>query len=103
MGYARRLDVTRFAYLGVGATLDLSRDGIRFVAHEGIPERSRLELELVLDGRPARVDEARVLRVSALRDGTYEIAAHFERVAHGSQRTISSYVEERRSENRSAA
>ena len=103
VGYARRLDVTRFAVLGVGSTLDVSVDGIKLVVHEPIPERSRLELELVLDGRDARIAEARVLRVSSRPDGAYEVAARFEKADHGSRSAIASYVNDRTAQGRKAA
>jgi hypothetical protein len=95
MGYARRLDVARFAILGVGTTIDISTGGIRFTAHEMLFERARVELELVLDGRPARIEEARVLRVASRRDGTFEVAARFEEAGHASRSTIAAFVEER--------
>jgi hypothetical protein len=103
VGYARRLDVNRFAILGVGSTLDVSSGGIRFVAHEAIPERSRLELEIVLDGRPASIEEARVLRVTPRRDGSYEIAARIELASHASRAVIAGYVGERRAAKPEAA
>ena len=103
VGYARRLDVARFAVLGIGTTLDISTGGIKVLVHETLPERSRLEIELVLDGRPARIDEARVLRVAARRDGTYEVAARFERASDEARRTIAIYVGERVDARRSAA
>lgn len=103
MGYARRLDAARFAVLGVGATLDVSTGGLKLIVHEAIPERSRLELELVLDGRPARIEEARVLRVTARRDETYEIATRFERVSHDTRATIAAYVMARSAARRAAA
>lgn len=103
MGYARRLDVTRFAILGVGTTIDISSSGIRFVAHETLFQRARLEIDLVLDGRPARITEARVLRVAQRRDGTFEVAARFEEASHSARSTIAAFVEERFMERRPAA
>jgi hypothetical protein len=103
VGYARRLDVRRFAVLGVGSTIDVSVDGIKLLVHESIPEHSRLELELVLDGHDARIEEARVLRVTARPDGAYEVAARFEKTTHGSRAAIATYVQARAAQKRHAA
>jgi hypothetical protein len=102
-GYARRLDVNRFAVLGIGTTLDVSVDGIRLLAHEAIPERSRLEIDVVLDGRQARIEEARVLRCTSRTDGTYEVAARFERIPHASRVAIAAYVAENAARSARAA
>src|SRR5688572_8688912 len=103
VGYARRLDVTRFAVLGIGSTLDVSAEGIKLRVHEAIPERSRVELELVLGGRAARIDEARVLRVASRLDGSYEVALQFERASHASRAAIASYVQEIKARSARAA
>lgn len=103
VGYARRLDVTRFAVLGVGSTLDISTGGIRLLVHEAIPEHSRLELELVLDGAAVSIREARVLRITPREDGAYELAARFEQATHPARATIASYVDQRLPEKRRAA
>jgi hypothetical protein len=94
VGYARRLDVRRFALLGVGTTIDVSEAGIRLIVHEAVLDRSRLELQLVLGGRPARIDEARVVRVKALPGGLYEVGARFEQVSRKTRATIAEYVED---------
>ena len=106
MGYARRLGPSaekRFSLLGIAATVDVSADGIRFLAHDIIPERSWLELEVVLDGWAARVEQARVVRVASRRDGTFDVAAHFEQCSETARGTIMGYVAERLVERRSAA
>lgn len=92
LGYARRLDHACFAVLGVGSALDLSRAGLRFVAYEAIPEGSRLDLELVLDGRPARVSGCRVVRVASRTAGSYEVAVEFEALAPLARITIERFV-----------
>jgi len=94
VGYARRLDVKRFALLGVGTTIDVSETGIRLIVHEAVLDRSRLELQLVLGGRPARIEEARVVRVKALQNGLYEIGARFDQASRKARATIAEYVED---------
>jgi hypothetical protein len=95
LGYARKLDHQRFAILGIGSSLDVSASGVRFVAHEAIPIDSRVELELVLDGRAAHVDDARVVRVAALRGGSYEVAVTFEKITPLAREVIRAHVDER--------
>jgi hypothetical protein len=95
LGYARRLDRVRFAVLGIGSTIDLSTLGLRFLAYELIPEESRLELSLVLDGRPARVADARVVRVSSRADGSHEVAVEFAEIEPIAAAAIDAYVRDR--------
>jgi hypothetical protein len=102
LGYARRIDSQRFSFLGIGSTVDISAGGLRFVAYELIPERAELEIELVLDGRPARIDGACVLRSLSQVDGTCEIAVSFEVLSLGARRTILAFIADRNAGQRVA-
>ncbi len=103
LGYARKLEHQKFAILGIGSSLDISASGARFVAHEAIPIDGRVEIELVLDGRPARVEDARVVRVAALRGGSYEVAVTFDKITPFSRETIRAFVDERLTQQRKKA
>jgi len=103
VGYARRLDVERFAVLGIGSSIDVSMGGARLLVHETVPLRSRLELNLVLDGREACIDTARVVRAEAVHEGAHEIAVQFEQLSRRAAAAIAAFVDARLLEKRSVA
>lgn len=92
LGYARRLDHGCFAVLGIGSALDVSRSGVRFVAYEAILEDSQLELQLSLDGRPARVAVGRVVRVESRGNGSFEVAVEFVELDPLARATLDRFV-----------
>jgi hypothetical protein len=95
LGYARRLDHARFAVLGIGATVDVSCCGLRFLAFEAVPTKGRLDIQLVLDGRMARIRNARVVRTQARGDRTYEVAVEFLEADPETRAAIDGFVRER--------
>jgi c-di-GMP-binding flagellar brake protein YcgR len=78
----------------LSVTKDISAGGLLFLSDEQIPIDSIVELKVELPGKERPIEcLGRVIRVEAVKDGTYNIAACFLDIATADKARLSKYVE----------